>query len=173
MKKIRKNYVNNPDFCTALVEYQAALQRHKDERRNSEPPVVPPYIGECIYQISKRLSTKPQFSGYSFRDDMIMDGVENCLRYMHNFDAEKTQNPFAYFTQIIWNAFLRRIAKEKKQLYIVYKNSQELIHNGGTYSGGEDLSMHLTTGADYIDSFIEDFEKKNLTKVKKDDTSDN
>lgn len=172
MKKIRKNYVNNPDFCAALVEYQIVLKKHVDERRNSEPPRVPPYIGECVYQIARRLSTKPQFSGYSFKEDMIMDGVENCLRYMHNFDAEKTQNPFAYFTQIIWNAFLRRIAKEKKQLYIVYKNSQELIHSGGTYSGGEDISMNLTTSADYIDAFVEDFEKKNI-KAKKNDTSDN
>ena len=56
-----------------------------------------------------------------FRDDMISDGIENCVQYIHNFDPAKSKNPFAYFTQIIHYAFLRRIQKEKKQLDIKTK----------------------------------------------------
>lgn len=151
-----KNYINNSDLFDAMVEYQKKCREAEDS--GSEKPDVPSYIGEAIWKIASRLSTKPQFSGYSFKEDMVMDGVENVLRYMHNFNPEKTQNPFAYFTQIIWYAFLRRIAKEKKELYIQYKSSQEMISSGGTYEG--DLTSHLNTNADYIDSFIEDYEAK-------------
>jgi hypothetical protein len=93
-----------------------------------------------------------------------------------NFNEEKSQNPFAYFTQIIWYAFLRRIAKEKKQMYIRFKSSQHMITTGGTYSSGEDLNIHLSTAADYMNDFIEDFEdklardkaKKKADKIEKD-----
>ena len=155
-KRAKRNYVNNPDLFDALVEYQKKCKEAEDS--GDERPVVSEYIGECVWQIANRLSTKPNFSGYSFREDMVMDGVENCLKYMHNFDPEKTQNPFAYFTQIIWYAFLRRIAKEKKQLYVQYKSSHELISQGGTYEC--ELAGHLTTSADYIDAFVEDYEAK-------------
>lgn len=163
-KRVKKNYINNKDLYEALVQYQKDCR--DAENSGEEKPIVPKYIGESIYQIATRLSTKPNFSGYSFRDDMVMDGIENCLQYMHNFDPEKTQNPFAYFTQIIWYAFLRRIAKEKKQMYIRYKSSHEMISMGSTYEGGEEIALHLNTSADYINSFIEDYESK-LTKGKK------
>ena len=157
-KRVKKNYINNKDLYDALVQYQ---QDCRDaENSGDERPIVPKYIGESIYQIATRLSTKPNFSGYSFREDMVMDGIENCLQYMHNFDPEKTQNPFAYFTQIIWYAFLRRIAKEKKQMYIRYKSSHEMISMGETYEGGEELALHLNTSADYINNFLEDYESK-------------
>jgi hypothetical protein len=164
MKKPKRNYVNNQDLFEALVDYQKKCKEAEDS--GEEKPRVPNYIGECIQQISTKLATKPNFSGYSFKEDMIMDGIENCLQYMHNFDPDKTQNPFAYFTQIIWYAFLRRIEKEKKQMYIRYKSSHEMISMGGTYEGGEEIAMHLNTSADYINSFIEDYENKlNKNKV--------
>ena len=163
-KKVKKNYINNKDLYESLVQYQKDCS--DAENSGEEKPIVPKYIGESIFQIATRLSTKPNFSGYSFKEDMIMDGIENCLQYMHNFDPEKTQNPFAYFTQIIWYAFLRRIAKEKKQMYIRYKSSHEMISMGETYEGGSELSLHLNTSADYINNFIEDYESK-LTKGKK------
>lgn len=162
-KKTRKNYINNRDLYEALIQYQKDC--NDAENSGDEKPVVPRYIGDAIYQIATRLSTKPNFSGYTFKEDMIMDGIENCLQYMHNFDPEKTKNPFAYFTQIIWYAFLRRIAKEKKQMYIRYKSSHEMISMGETYEGGSELALHLNTNADYINSFIEDYESK-LTKGK-------
>ena len=156
-KRVSRNYVNNPDLLEALIQYQKDCKEAEDS--GDEKPVVPDYIGKCIYQIATRLATKPNFSGYSYKDDMISDGIENCLQYMHNFDPEKSQNPFAYFTQIIWYAFLRRIAKEKKQMYIRFKSSQSMIAMGGTYDSNE-IQLNLNTSADYINKFIEDYEGK-------------
>ena len=111
-----EHYVNNKEFTAAIAEHNRAV---KDAiAKGKEPPRVTEYIGECIYKIATRLSTKPNFINYSYRDEMICDGIENCLQYIDNFNPEKSKNPFAYFTQIIYYAFLRRIQKEKKQLEI-------------------------------------------------------
>ena len=163
-KRIKRNYVNNKDLLAALIDYKQKCKEAEDQ--GDEIPKVPNYIGECIYQISTRLATKPNFSGYSYKEDMIMDGIENCLLYINNFDHTKSSNPFAYFTQIIWYAFLRRIQKEKKQMYIRFKSSHNMMMNGATYESDE-VQLHLNTSADYINSFIEDFENKlNKTKDK-------
>jgi hypothetical protein len=156
----KRNYVNNKDFLDALIVYQADCREAEDA--GEQRPRVPDYIGECIYKIATRLATKPNFSGYSYKEDMISDGIENCLQYIHNFNPEKSQNPFAYFTQIIWYAFLRRIAKEKKQMYIRYKSSQAMIAQGNTYDtmAGEEIQLNLSLNADYINDFINDFETK-------------
>lgn len=166
-RRPKRNYVNNKDLLEALIVYQKLCKEAEDS--GEEKPRVPNYVGECIYQIATRLSTKPNFSGYSYKDDMISDGIENCLQYIHNFDPEKSSNPFAYFTQIIWFAFLRRIQKEKKQMYIRFKSSQSLLAAGGTYdSSGGELGMYLNTSADYMDNFIENYEEKlEKNKVKK------
>lgn len=155
--RVKRNYVNNKDLFNALIEYKKLCK--EAEECGDEKPLVPKYIAKCILLIAQRLSSKPNFASYTYREDMIMDGVENCLLYMHNFDENKYNNPFAYFTTIIWQAFIRRIAKEKKQLYIRYKNSQEMMSSGDTYVG-DDIGMHLITDADYINTFIEDFEDK-------------
>lgn len=156
-KRATRNYVNNKDLLDALIAYQKTCREAEDA--GDGRPRVPDYIGTCIYQIATRLATKPNFSGYSYKEDMISDGIENCLLYINNFNPEKSQNPFAYFTQIIWYAFLRRIQKEKKQMYIRFKSSQAMIASGETYTG-EDVSLHLNTAADYMNDFIEDFEDK-------------
>ena len=156
-KRKTRNYVNNADLLAALIAYQKDCREAEDA--GEERPRVPDYIGTCIYQIATRLATKPNFSGYSYKEDMISDGIENCLLYINNFNPEKSQNPFAYFTQIIWYAFLRRIQKEKKQMYIRFKSSQNMIAAGETYTG-EDLNLQLNTTADYMNDFIEDFEDK-------------
>lgn len=156
-RRATRNYVNNKDLLEALIAYQKQCKEAEDA--GDELPRVPDYVGTCIFQIATRLATKPNFSGYSYKDDMISDGIENCLLYINNFNPEKSQNPFAYFTQIIWYAFLRRIAKEKKQMYIRFKSSQNMIAAGETYSG-EDITLHLNTAADYMNNFIEDFEDK-------------
>lgn len=170
-RRVKRNYVNNKDLLDSLIEYQKKCKEAEDS--GDEPPRVPNYVGECIYQIATRLATKPNFSGYSYKEDMISDGIENCLQYIHNFDPDKSSNPFAYFTQIIWYAFLRRIQKEKKQMYIRFKSSQAMLAAGATYdSGEEDISMHLSTSADYMNSFIEDFEEKlDKNKVKRGDAA--
>ncbi len=110
-----RHYVDNKLLHAAMVTYKKELRKAK--RHKLESPRVSPYVGDCIMKIATHLAHKPNFAGYSFKDEMICDGIENCLQYIHNFDPKKSQNPFAYFTQIIFYAFLRRIQKEKKQLY--------------------------------------------------------
>lgn len=118
-KKKTENYVNNKEFLEAITVYRKKALEAKE--KGLPKPRVPNYIGECFLKIATHLSYKPNFVNYMFRDEMISDGIENCLQYIHNFDPEKSNNPFAYFTQVIYFAFLRRIAKEKKQLEIKTK----------------------------------------------------
>jgi len=119
-KKTKIHYVNNAEFLKALIQWKKDCVDAEDSGE-PHPPRIPNYIGECIMKIATRLSTRPNFNNYTYRDDMILDGIENCIQYLHNFDPEKSKNPFAYFTQIIYYAFLRRIMKEKKQAYIKSK----------------------------------------------------
>ena len=117
--KKRQHYVDNKEFLAAIIKYKEKVEHAKE---NELPkPRVNDYIGGCFLKIATHLSYKPNFVNYMFRDDMISDGIENCVQYIHNFDPEKSRNPFAYFTQIIHYAFLRRIQKEKKQLDIKTK----------------------------------------------------
>tara|TARA_R100001594_G_scaffold11940_1_gene26741 strand:+ start:1021 stop:1497 length:477 start_codon:yes stop_codon:yes gene_type:complete len=118
-KKKSEHYVNNKQLLEALIVYREKVAHAKE---NDLPkPRITNYLGECFLKIATHLSYKPNFVNYMFRDDMISDGIENCVQYIHNFDPEKSRNPFAYFTQIIHYAFLRRIQKEKKQLDIKSK----------------------------------------------------
>jgi DNA-directed RNA polymerase specialized sigma subunit len=132
-KKKSEHYVNNKEFLEALVVYRCRVERNFKELNGREPtkedrskhwlgkPPITNYLGESFLKIATHLSYKPNFVNYMFREDMISDGVENCVQYIHNFDPEKSKNPFAYFTQIVHYAFLRRIQKEKKQLDIKTK----------------------------------------------------
>jgi DNA-directed RNA polymerase specialized sigma subunit len=123
--KQKPHYVNNKKFLEAMTEYREL--RIKAEETGKPRPQVTNYIGECYLKIANHLSYRPNFINYTYRDDMISDGIENCLQYMDNFDPEKSKNPFAYFTQIIYYAFIRRIQKEKKQ----YQIKQKMISNFG------------------------------------------
>ena len=118
-RKRSEHYVNNKEFLAAIVEYKekVALAAERGEAK----PRITRYIGECFLKIATHLSFKPNFVNYMFKDDMVWDGIENCVQYINNFNPEKSKNPFAYFTQIIHYAFLRRIQKEKKQLEIKTK----------------------------------------------------
>ena len=132
-KKKSEHYVNNKELLEALIVYRSKVEKSFLELNGREPtredrakhwtgkPTIPNYLGECFLKIATHLSYKPNFVNYMFRDDMISDGIENCIQYIHNFDPNKSSNPFAYFTQIIHYAFLRRIQKEKKQLEIKTK----------------------------------------------------
>ena len=117
-KKKSEHYVNNKEFYEALVEYNKKLEYAKS---NGLPkPRITNYLGDCFLRIASHLAYKPNFVNYMFKDDMICDGIENCVQYIDRFDISRS-NPFAYFTQIVYYAFLRRIAKEKKQLEIKTK----------------------------------------------------
>ena len=143
MPKTRKrseHYVNNKEFLAAIIDYKQQIVLA--EQRGEPKPRIPNYIGECFLKIATHLSYKPNFVNYMFKDDMICDGIENCVQYINNFDPEKSSNPFAYFTQIIHYAFLRRIQKEKKQLEIKTKiiersGYSEVFSDDGMMAGSE------------------------------------
>jgi len=118
-RKRSEHYVNNKEFLAALIKYRE--DKEIAEIKGLPKPVIPRYIGDCFLKIANHLSFKPNFVNYMFKEDMISDGIENCVQYIHNFNPEKSQNPFAYFTQIIHYAFLRRIQREKRQLEIKNK----------------------------------------------------
>ena len=114
-----EHYVNNRDFLDAIIEYRDKVA---DAKANDLPkPRITNYIGSCFLKIATHLSYKSNFVNYMYREDMISDGIENCVQYIHNFDPAKSKNPFAYFTQISYFAFLRRIQREKRQLDIKTK----------------------------------------------------
>ena len=115
----KPHYVNNKEFLQAMKDWRNNVKKQK--KQNKQPPPVTNYIGECFLKIANHLSYRPNFINYTYREEMISDGIENCLQYVHNFNPEKSDNPFAYFTQIIYYAFLRRIQKEKKQAHVKNK----------------------------------------------------
>jgi hypothetical protein len=123
-KTENRHYVNNKEFLAAMTEYRNA--RVAAEEAGEEKPRVSNYIGECFVKIANHLAYKSNFVNYTFREEMILDGIENCITYINNFDPAKSSNPFAYFTQITYYAFLRRIQKEKKQLDAKYRYIQSL-----------------------------------------------
>jgi hypothetical protein len=169
MAKTTKHYVNNADFLSALIDYRDKCAIAKKDGK--EDPQIPNYIGECFYKIADHLSRKPNFISYSFRDEMISDGIENCLMYFRNFDPDKSKNPFAYFTQIIYYAFLRRIMKEKKQLYVKYKATEqigildefEMLEDSEGHSRQFELYDNIS---EFIFNFEENKRKKKEGKTK-------
>ena len=152
MKKKNEHYVDNSKFLEAMREYKILCEDAK--KNNKEKPLVSNYIGGCFLKIANHLSYRPNFINYTYRDDMISDGIENCLQYLDNFDPEKSKNPFAYFTQIIYYAFIRRIQKEKKQVEI----KQKLLHD----SNFDDLALQPQDDTAYTNQFTE-FLRNNQT----------
>lgn len=164
----KNHYVNNADFLKALIQYKKDCRKAK--RDGTSKPKIPDYVGKCLMLIAENLSHKPNFISYSFRDEMIADGIENCIMYFDNFDPKKSKNPFAYFTQIIYFAFLRRIHKEKKQLYVKYKSTEQI----GVLDEYEQFELEETGGStkqfemyDNISEFIQNYEQSKLSKKKK------
>ena len=167
-KTKRNHYVDNKLLLQEMRKYKDAVNQSKED--GTERPRVPNYIGECIMKIAQHLSYKPNFINYTYKDEMISDGIENCLLYIDNFDPEKSSNPFAYFTQIIYYAFIRRIQKEKKQSYVKYKSleNQELLDE---VMAGPDNSQVKRGVLDFIhsnmDEFLAEFEETQRKKKEK------
>ena len=159
-----EHYVDNQRFLEEISEYQKFRIDAKD--KGEEPPPCPEYIGECFLKIANRLSYRPNFINYAFREDMISDGIENCVQYMNNFNPEKSKNPFAYFTQIIYYAFLRRIAKEKKQSHIKNKMIEREAYDAYTTMEG-DTNIYHVDGID-LASFLPE---EDVYKPKKKESS--
>ena len=160
---MKNQYVNNAEFLRQIVIY---LDKVKEaEAVGDDPPRIPNTIGKCIYDIATRLSQKPNFINYPFREEMIGDGIENAIKCIGNFNPEKSSNPFAYFTQVIWFAFLRRIQSEKKVLYIKHKVlEKEMLHINDSEEFTTTITMKPT---DYMNEFVKTYEETMEEKKKK------
>lgn len=168
MKK-PKHYVNNKTLFEVIKTYKESYDN--SIKNSTDLPRIPEYIGESILLICNRLSFKPNFINYTYKEEMICDGIENCLAAINNFNPERSTNPFAYFTQIAYNAFIRRISKEKKQTYIKHKNMENMfVFDDLINEFGHDENNNLYTGNNKNNQVIEDFENK-IEKLKKKNTS--
>lgn len=147
-KKQNQHYVNNKEFTEAVAEFNEACKLA--ESKGKTPPQMSNYIGECIYKIATRLSTRPNFINYTYRDEMICDAIENCIQYIGNFNREKSNNAFAYVTQICYYAFLRRIQKEKKQVFI----KQQVLSETGISEAAFD-TIDGTVSPDMVNTNVE------------------
>ena len=144
------HYVNNAQFSQAVVDYVGKLEECRKEEISL--PKVPDYIAQCFLRIAEGLSHKANFIRYTYREEMVMDAVENCLKAISNYNLEAATrtgkpNAFAYFTQITWFAFLRRITKEKKQqeikLKYLTKSGIENFIDVGDEAVGGDVATHF------------------------------
>jgi hypothetical protein len=165
-----KHYVNNADFLKAIIEWKELVNQANES--GNDPPNITNYIAECFLKIATHLSYKANFINYSYREDMILDGVENCLMIVKNFDPAKSSNPFAYFTQVIYFAFLRKIAKEKKQSYIKQKLIQQMpfeafeLQDQDTGDGFHNTYLEFMQQNNDFDDFIERKKEKRKKKAK-------
>lgn len=159
-------YVDNKRFYQEMKIY-IDLCREAEEQ-DDEYPQIPNYLGECFYKIATKLATKPNFANYSYKEEMIGDGIENCIHYVRSFNPDKYQNPFAYFTQVVWNSFIHRINKEKKQQYVKYKSMQNMVINNSNFTSQESDIGYIITPEfhENTQKFISSFEE-NLEKAKK------
>jgi hypothetical protein len=164
-KEPKKHYVNNKDLLTAILQYKKDARTAKREKL--PPPRMPEYVGQALMLIAENLSHKPNFSNYTFREEMIGDAIENCCMYFDNFDPKKSKKPFAYFTQIIYYAFLRRIHREKKQLYTKYKLTEQMGVLGEGETEDDDSHKPQFEMYDNLSEFIENYETARSPKKKK------
>ena len=160
----KNHYINNKDFLKEMIKYRTAIRKAK--RLGQPKPQIPTYVAKCFMMIAENLSHKPNFLSYTFRDEMVADAIENCVMYVDNFDPSKSSNPFAYFTQITYYAFLRRIQKEKKQLYVKYKSTETAgILDEFELNENEDGTFRQFELYENISEFIVNYE--NARKAKK------
>ena len=160
----KNHYINNKDFLKEMTAYRTSIRKAK--RLGQPKPQIPRYVAECFMKIAENLSHKPNFLSYTFRDEMVADAIENFVMYVDNFDPAKSSNPFAYFTQITYYAFLRRIQKEKKQLYVKYKSTETAgILDEFELNENEDGTFRQFELYENISEFIVNYE--NARKQKK------
>lgn len=153
-----KHYINGRDFYDAMVAYKISVKEADDNKL--ERPRIPQYVGECFLKMCTKLATRGNFSQYTWKEEMVLDAIENCVNVVDSFDPLKTKaaNAFGYFNKIAWNAFIRRIAKEKKQNYTKHKNMQRMLMG---HDGSEIKNNELSNAV------ISDFEDKLAKQEKK------
>ena len=164
-RKKSQHYVDNQQFLAAIIAYREKVELSKI--RGTKKPRIDEYIGDCFLKIATHLSYRPNFINYTYRDEMISDGIENCLQYVKNFNPEKSKNPFAYFTQIIYYAFLRRIQKEKKQTHVKNKMIEKGTFESWTVMDGDDTGYSVTGFDPNIMLPDEDVYKPKKKEIKK------
>tara|TARA_B100001996_G_scaffold197153_1_gene150993 strand:- start:18 stop:629 length:612 start_codon:yes stop_codon:yes gene_type:complete len=157
------HYIDNKEFLARISEYRE--KRIEAEESGDEKPRVTNYLGECFVKIANHLAYKSNFVNYTFRDEMILDGIENCLTYMDNFNPEKSSNPFAYFTQITYYAFIRRIQKEKRQMETKFKYIKSLDIEQMLEASG-DGDAHTNEYLSYMRGIVEQAEADNQAAEK-------
>jgi hypothetical protein len=164
-KKKQVNYVSNAEMLAAIIQYK--LDTKLAKKAKQPKPKIPNIVGKQLYLIAENLSHKRNFNNYSFRDEMIGDAIENCIMYFDNFDPKKSKYPFTYFTKIIYYAFVRRIQREKKHLYIKYKATQQagILHEA-EYSDEDNPGQQFEL-YDNITEFIGKYEAAQDASKKK------
>lgn len=164
-RKRKVHYINNVRFLEELIAHRKRLKEARDAGKTE--PILPDYIGKCFLQIAEKYSRKPQFAMYPYREEMVYDALENCILYWESFDPEKGKNPFAYFTQVTHYAFLRRIEKEKYQLYVKFKSLENFMVenvNSVDVNDGTLNEVAFNINTDYMNDFVRDFEAKMAAK---------
>ena len=157
------NYVDNEKLLQSLISHRQACTKAKEEKQ--EEPRMPDYVGMSIMLIAENMSRVGKFVNYSYRDEMIGDAIENCTKYYKNFNPEITKNPFAYFSQICYYAFIRRIGKEKVEQYVKYKHFQQHENSMNDMANEmDDDNVVPMQMYDNISEFIETFEKSDTAK---------
>ncbi len=166
--KTKNMYLNKREMFTAIVKYKTLCADADEAER--ERPRIPEYLGGCFMMIARGIGSKRNFAGYQFIEDMIMDSVENCLMALNSFDPDKSDNPYGYFTKVVWWAFLRRIDKEKKLLYAKHRatenfiiNNPEIMESEGT---PEDKARKSLENA-YMQDLARKFEARDAESKKK------
>ena len=145
------DYIDNTKFYEAIVERKVLLKQA--EEKGLPKPQISNYLGECIVLIATKLASKGNFNGYSYKDEMISDGIENCIVYFDKFDSENYKNPFAYFTQIIYFAYLRRIGKEKQQFLLKHKIIQSVGNKVMDLQDHDDDSEFINSSREFLQEF--------------------
>ncbi len=169
---MKHQYIDNQKFLESLTEYKRLVAEYKAADRPL--PRIPEFLGKCFYDICENMSRRSEFINYSYRDEMISDAHENCVQYWYTFDGSKSNNPFGYFSRLIWRAFVRRIHKEKKQQYVRYKmafNSGILDNTNNLTDSDGNAITEVDSLADNMHDFVQQYEqkiqdKKDLKKVK-------
>lgn len=162
----KTNYVDNKLFLKEMTAYRRSVRKAKKD--GLEKPRIPEYVGQCFMLIAENMSHKYNFLSYTFRDEMVSDAIENCVMYADNFNPRKSKNPFAYFSQICYYAFLRRIQREKKQLYVKYKSTElhGVLDDFDQLEDGDGNTRQFEM-YDNISEFIQKFENAKAAKKAK------
>ena len=179
-QKNKAHYVNNKEFSQAVMDY--AIEANAAREKGKPTPTVTDYIAKCFIRIAEGLSHRPNFVRYTYREEMVMDAVENCLRAIGNYNIETATrtgrpNAFSYFTQICYFAFIRRITKEKRQQDIKFRfiekmGIEDFVQAGMDNETAQETMAYVDTLRQRIstvrqkDTAIKEFAKKEKQKQK-------